>query len=406
MKFKVSPAGEVSAETLTVGSFEKLLSSDLRLLPYLADRDSLMIQVIYSQIDRDRQNRPTFRDYYFNVNPARYFYPASTVKFPTALLALEKLEQLGIDGLDPQAAMVTGHDFPGQTEVLHDPTTPDGRPTMEHYIKKLFLVSDNDAQNRLYEFLGQKYLNDALRVKGYQEAEILHRLSISMSEEENRHTNPVSFYSRSGKKLYEQVAQYNDAPFFLRADSLGKGYYSNGKRVEGPMDFSRKNRISLPSLHHMLKAVMFPEAVSTGSRFRIKDSTLRMVRKYMSQYPGESRFPVYRAPTFYPAYVKFLLFGSDPQARIPPDIRIFNKVGTAYGFLIDVAYVADFANQVEFMVSAVIYCNSDGILNDDRYDYDTLGFPFFKYLGETIYSHELKRIRENKPDLEEFRFVY
>jgi hypothetical protein len=126
----------------------------------------------------------------------------------------------------------------------------------------------------------------------------------------------------------------------------------------------------------------------------------------MSQYPGESKFPAYSPPDYYPSYVKFLLFGADPKANIPPDIRIFNKVGNAYGFLIDVAYVVDFANQVEFMVSAVIYCNSDGILNDDRYDYETTGYPFFKYLGETIYAHELKRNRENKPDLGEFRLQY
>jgi hypothetical protein len=89
-----------------------------------------------------------------------------------------------------------------------------------------------------------------------------------------------------------------------------------------------------------------------------------------------------------------------------PGLRIFNKVGDAYGFLLDVAYVADFENQVEFMLSAVIYCNSDGILNDDRYDYDQVGFPFMKLLGERIYAHELKRPREHKPDLTEFKFRY
>jgi hypothetical protein len=28
------------------------------------------------------------------------------------------------------------------------------------------------------------------------------------------------------------------------------------------------------------------------------------------------------------------------------------------------------------MVTAVIYCNEDGIFNDDKYDYETVGFPF------------------------------
>jgi hypothetical protein len=103
--------------------------------------------------------------------------------------------------------------------------------------------------------------------------------------------------------------------------------------------------------------------------------------------------------------VKFLLYGNE-KAPLPRSLRIFNKVGDAYGFLTDVAYVVDFERNIEFMVSATIYCNSDGILNDDKYDYDTIGFPFMKHLGETIYDYELKRDRANKPDLSKFRMIY
>jgi hypothetical protein len=48
--------------------------------------------------------------------------------------------------------MITDHVQSGQTPVYNDPTTPDGKPTIEHYIKKILMVSDNDAYNRLYEF--------------------------------------------------------------------------------------------------------------------------------------------------------------------------------------------------------------------------------------------------------------
>ncbi|HWN89244.1 MAG TPA: hypothetical protein VNM35_09280, partial [Chitinophagaceae bacterium] len=87
-------------------------------------------------------------------------------------------------------------------------------------------------------------------------------------------------------------------------------------------------------------------------------------------------------------------------------IRIFNKVGDAYGFLIDAGYIADFNNNVEFMLSAVIHCNSDGIFNDDKYDYDDIGFPFMKHIGQVIYDYELKRMRKVDPDLSKFRFNY
>ena len=85
--------------------------------------------------------------------------------------------------------------------------------------------------------------------------------------------------------------------------------------------------------------------------------------------------------------------------------RIFNKVGEAYGFLIDAAYIADYNNNVEFMLSAVIYCNSDGIFNDDKYDYDIVGLPFMKHLGQVIYDHELKRKKKVIPDLTTFDLI-
>jgi hypothetical protein len=49
------------------------------------------------------------------------------------------------------------------------------------------------------------------------------------------------------------------------------------------------------------------------------------------------------------------------------------------------------------MLSAVIYCNRDGIQNKNEYDYDTIGYPFYKNLGQLIYDYELKRKKEFLP---------
>ena len=121
--------------------------------------------------------------------------------------------------------------------------------------------------------------------------------------------------------------------------------------------------------------------------------------------PAESVSPVYDPAAYWDNYVKMIFYGS---AKTSPDewIRIFNKTGTAYGFLTDVAYLADFKNKIEFMVSAVIYCNSDGILNDNKYDYTTIGYPFLRDLGRVIYEHELNQHRKSIPDLTSMRFVY
>ena len=65
-----------------------------------------------------------------------------------------------------------------------------------------------------------------------------------------------------------------------------------------------------------------------------------------------------------------------------------------------------FDKKIEFFLSATIYCNKDGILNDDIYDYETIGFPFMKNLGQLIYGLESKRSRKIIPDLSPFIFEY
>ncbi|MEI4563231.1 hypothetical protein, partial [Klebsiella pneumoniae] len=83
---------------------------------------------------------------------------------------------------------------------------------------------------------------------------------------------------------------------------------------------------------------------------------------------------------------------------MPKNVRVFNKVGWAYGFLTDASYIVDFENKTEFMLAATIYVNSDGILNDNKYEYETIGWPFMYQLGQILYQYELQRERKYKPN--------
>ena len=150
---------------------------------------------------------------------------------------------------------------------------------------------------------------------------------------------------------------------------------------------------------------MFPESVPANQRFNLTLEDYRFLRRYMSMMPAESVSPVYDSSEHWDTYVNFLLYGSE-KGTAKPGIRIFNKVGDAYGFLIDGAYIIEPETNVEFMLSAMIYCNSDGIFNDDHYDYDSVGLPFMKNLGQVILEYERTRVRKNKPDLSQFLFDY
>lgn len=61
----------------------------------------------------------------------------------------------------------------------------------------------------------------------------------------------------------------------------------------------------------------------------------------MSAFPSESESPKYDTSKVGDASAKFIFYGS-ANGRAPKHIRIFNKIGGAYGFLTDVTYFIDF----------------------------------------------------------------
>lgn len=389
---------------------KRLLSSQPKYFDTLLNNaEKHEIQIIYTQINRDEQNKPSFQTFTFGLDSSRYFYPASMVKFPVALLALEKLNQLKINGLDKDTPLHIKAARDPQEEVKKDTTSPNGLASIGHYIKKIFLVSNNDAFNRLYEFLGQQYINQTLTQKGYKDIQITHRLANSdFDEESNRYTNPIEFF-QDEYVIYQQPEVYNDSiipPLNLKNLKKGRAYINKDrKKVAEPFDFSRRNFMSLATMHQILQATIFPESVPPSLRFQLTEDDYNFLYKCMSMLPRESKHPQYKEDYHQDSFVKFILYG-DSKDTIPPNIRIFNKVGLAYGFLTDNAYVVDFEAKTEFLISAVIYVNENKVLNDNRYEYEKIGFPFFQRLGQVIAEYEKTRPRQFLPDLSRFQVDY
>jgi hypothetical protein len=366
------------------------------------------VQILYTQIDRDESNVPHFKSYSYRLNANHYFYPASTVKLPTAIFALEKLNELNIKGLNVKSTMITDSAFTGQTKVIKDSTSKSGLPSIDNYIKKILLVSDNDAYNRLYEFVGREEINNKLKKYNLNGTRIVGRLAIGDKGESTRHTNPINFYNRA-KLVYSKPALYDsrDYPMHLENMLQGKGYLDkNDKLVMQPFDFSQNNIYPLVDQQSVLRRLLFPEVYPEQDRFNLTNDQYRFVYHYMSMWPTESKYPTYSPPEYFPAYCKWLFYGGDSLAMINPNIRIFNKIGDSYGYDIDNAYIIDFKNKVEFIISAVVQSNEDGIYNDNKYEYKTVCLPFMKNLGQVIYQYELQRERKYKPDLKKFKFSY
>ena len=135
------------------------------------------VQIRYTQIDRDSLGQPQFHSYEYGVDESKYFYPASTAKLPVAALALQRLRELQKEGIpiDMHTPFTIWSADQKTPIAIQDTTHPKQQLTIAHLIKKIFLVSDNDAYNYLFDFLGRDYINAQLQAKGLDNIQIHHK---------------------------------------------------------------------------------------------------------------------------------------------------------------------------------------------------------------------------------------
>ena len=163
--------------------------------------------------------------------------------------------------------------------------------------------------------------------------------------------------------------------------------------------------MNLEDQHELLKRLIFPKIYTKEKQFNLNDSDYRFLYKEMSILPRQSDYPSFPDYNkYYDGYCKFFLFGNTKD-KIPDNIKIFNKVGLAYGFVIDNAYIVDTKNNIEFLLTAVIYSNSNQTMIDDVYDYEKISIPFLASLGRIIYDLELRRFKKILPDLSLFKTI-
>ena len=364
----------------------------------LANPSIFRYQIIYTQINRDKNGVPHFTNYELNGDSNQYFNPASMVKMPLAFLSLEKLNELNKSGVNKNTTIQFDSNYQRQVAMYQDASAPNEKPTLAHLIKRAFLISENDPYNRMYQFMGRGEINRKLHQKGYSTARIT-RQFMGYTEEQNRHTNGIRFIDEKGNNIYTEAPKYNTDSFYFGPTVLiGNAHWnSNDEVVNAPFNFTKHNNISLEDMRKMLQAVVFPASVEKQNRFNLKEEDRLFLLQYLSQYPSETNYPKYDTTHFYDSYVKF--FFQDSTHRMPNGVRVFNKVGWAYGFLTDVSYVLDTKNNIDYMLAATVYVNSDGVVNDSKYDEATVGFPFLKQIGTAIYNYELQRKRNYQPTL-------
>lgn len=327
------------------------------------------VQVRYTQIER-KKDSVLFTDFDFQVDASQYFYPASTVKFAAAVATLEKLNTL--DSLDRNTQFFIEGDSV--------------QTTLARAIQEIFAVSDNAANNRLIEFLGQDDLNKRMALRGVTPIRIAHRLSTENADDVT--TKPLVIFTNDSTTATSQPI-FNSVPeeLYLSSVKKGSGYFADDSLHREPFDFGLKNYFPVASQHGLLKRIIFPDNFVPRERFDLSQEQYTFLRTAMYTLPKNTGYDV---EEYYDSYGKFFLFG-DSTDPIPEHMEIYNKVGYAYGTLTDCAYIKDTKNTIEFMLTATILVNKDGIFNDDHYEYDEVGIPFLAQLGRELYRIELER---------------
>ena len=344
-----------------------LKNSESELINYVyKNQEKFEVQIILTELKK-RKNGFTIHKKKFNVDKKNYFYPASSIKLPIALLTIEKINE------NPNLNINSEFSIEGDSIIT----------TFKKEITDLFIISSNESYNRLFEFLGQDYINKKLKQKGFKDFSIYHRLSTK--ESDNLKTKEINFY-RNGEINQIQKSINNKPLTKLNLKNLNKGvgFILDNELQNKSMDFSRKNYFSIEELNNVLICLFFPE-VSKNKKFNLSKSQNLLIQKLMSSTPLDMGFD----KNIYPNnYNKFFIYG-DKDGMI--NDNIYNKVGNAYGYSIDNAYIYNKNSDRHFVLTACIYTNANNILNDNYYEYDEIGIPFLAEIGRFLTNYNIRQ---------------
>ena len=341
-------------------------------------KDNYEIQILYTEVSKNNLGQTEFKDFQFQLNDEQYFYPASTIKLPIAIMTLSKINELRAEGSNISLkSKLKLSLINNKKEII----VKDSISSFQNLIADVFLVSDNSASNVLIDFIGYNYFNSSMINAGYENTYLNHKF------------NPDPFVDSSWiiTTLDNDIISSKENKRTVMAGSnisnLKKGERSlvNGKIINESMDFSLKNRSSLTDMHNIMKNLIYPEI--TLSKFNLNVEDYDFLRYWMSRFTYEDLGNKYISDDrFFNSYNKFFIHGMDTILK-STDIRVYNKVGQAYGTSTDSAYIKNYKEDVEFFLTATIYTNKNEIINDNIYEYGDTAIPFLSRLSKTLYKN-------------------
>lgn len=355
-----------------------LRSADPKWEAWLADAESLRLQILVTVVD----SGGTWKTHALRPD-AEYVYPASAIKTFLAVAALRVLsERYGGDiplgsritrcrddrpGCEPPKEDEAKDQDPGEEKKQHE------KLYVGEEITKMLSYSDNDSYNRLFDIVGHHELNGEMVKMGFPSVRFHHRMSAPADKSRTTLRVLVRPPGKPELLFKQRKSTFDPAPTTAPKLDVGTSYRDETGTVDAPLSFAKKNYVSLGDLQKMTVSLVFP-ARPDAAPLGLSDGQREHLLKAMTTRFTSRKHAAEHSPLS-PGVLDVM--GDDR-------IRYVGKSGRAYGFHLENAFIEDKKTGRAFFVTAVVYSNPDGVMNDDDYGYDETTRPLLASLGAAL----------------------
>lgn len=360
------------------------------LLAFLKGKDPLVDQVmenrlkyrlqfLVSGIVRTADQLVRFEDY--DYSDSSYFYPASLVKLPAALISLEILDSLRI----PLEARIRMNDDAGCGNTPFRKLTQNKSLTFRELTEEMITISNNPYFSLLFHFAGPEELNGRMLRKNFHHTRIYSAYS-SCPKRADVKTSSYRIMDAEGKEILSvpvRLFPYNS--FRDQWPRQTRKIFLQNKGSSRPVDFNDYHEYSLSDIHGTMKRLIFPGNFPPAERFQLSPNSRNFLLRCLGKYPQEMMNPAYQKPGLFPDnFYKYCIIGEEAGLVSPDKFRIISKIGLSFGFVTETAYVLDFDSGKDFLFSVSMYAPDERMPGGGNYAYEKLARPFIARISRLI----------------------
>ena len=334
----------------------------------LANPAKYHLQINFTAVEEDQGNIK-LNDYSL-YKDKYYYHPASLIKFPLALISLEMLtrfqQEYGLSLQTPIQSKTCSCDFGTDTYVNHLK-----QPNLDNLYKEMLVMSNNDAYNFFYDFVGTTHFNKRMKELNIPDIILRNRFYSGCAGTAAKMSGGIQFMKDSVNASYSINCQQDTL-----LDNTQSIYLNDPTAIT-------HNVVSLSSLHQLMIQLFYPTLFNKEKTLNISEANLNYFKTTISSYPNS--LPDYVG---YPNHYHKYLIPSHLINNKDSAIKVYSKNGNAGGYISDVMYFTDEKNKVKYFLSVSMYNATTKYYYRRRARYTSPGLDFFRQLSKILYNYE------------------